>query len=143
MKYLGYILVLAWFYMILRYKVTLDYLQWKQGFQVDHVKEWTDFVIQLMPCYLGLAMMKYRNDISFGRAIRILIISAVLVASLWWLAFDGWFNTIRGFGFWFNGSVGSHDTSDYDKILRLLPDWGEAGLKISLIVTSIIFYIKK
>lgn len=69
----------------------------------------------------------------------------IMLAASWWLLFDGLYNIIRNYPWWFNGGHNDPtepDSSILDKWLSKLSDKWEAIIKIGLAGSLIIIYIK-
>ena len=56
----------------------------------------------------------------------------LLVLSVYWFAFDGLYNTLRGFGWWFTGSD-DPDDAQTDNLIQQLKQWQHIALKVGLI----------
>lgn len=66
--------------------------------------------------------------------------SALMVALLIWLLFDGLYNWVRGYGWWFTGSDDKDDAAT-DNILQRLKLWQHILLKIGLLLVSLAVYL--
>lgn len=123
-----FIAVLAW-------DIVTDYHKWLKGKVVNHTKEWWLRAALLFPA-VG----------SFAAALPIhwlkgCILSAAMIAFAWWLLFDGIYNLLRGFGWWFNGSKDAANDGWLDSLLMQMEDWQEALLKILPITILIFVYL--
>jgi hypothetical protein len=67
-------------------------------------------------------------------------VSLFLIGFLYWFLFDGLFNRIRKFDWWFTGSDGIKDAKS-DNFIRKLKVWQHQTIKITGIVLSLVVYI--
>lgn len=112
------------FVAVFSWDILTDYQKWLKEKAVNHTKEWWIRAALLFPS-VG----------SFAAALPVhwvkgCIISAVMIAFVWWLLFDGLYNKLRGFGWWFNGSKDAANDGWLDSLLMEMDDWQEALLKI-------------
>ena len=117
------------FLTILYLDVHSDYKKWKENKPVNHLKEWLFRALFLVPSTILLALPEF--------SILSVLYSVGVVGFTWLLLFDGFYNKIRGFSWWF---LGSEDLNDawWDKFQRKIPP---KILKISKIVVPLIFII--
>lgn len=100
------------FFCILYWDVTTDYKKWKNDIPVNHTKEGIIRSLLLSPVPLLLSLPFI--------TIWELVITIPLVGFMWLLLFDGFYNKVRGFNWWF---LGSEDKDDpwWDKFQRKIP----------------------
>lgn len=99
---------------------------------INHKKETLIRALWVTPVIILLYLAKhtgFQNSV-----IEDLFLTVFCVASLWWVLFDGFFNIIRNFPWWFTGTV-DKDESVLDNLKRKL---GPAGMKIVQIITAVI-----
>ena len=100
------------FFCILYWDVTTDYKKWKNDIPVNHTKEGIIRSLLLSPVPLLLSLPFI--------TIWELVITIPLVGFMWLLLFDGFYNKVRGFNWWFLGSE-DKDDSWWDKFQRRIP----------------------
>jgi hypothetical protein len=66
-------------------------------------------------------------------------ISSGLLASWYWFLFDGLYNILRGFGWWFTGSDDADDAR-FDDFLQKIPKWAHVLIKTGLIILFTYLY---
>lgn len=120
------------FLLVLRWKINRDYNLWRANKAVKHGKSWRLLVLLLTPSVIILAI-----PISIWG----IILTAPLIASCWWLTFDGWFNNKRKFNYWFTGSEDGKDDAKMDNLLQRLKKWQHISLKIGLILLFTSLYL--
>lgn len=118
---------------VLTWDLISDISKWRQGVPVSHTIEAVVRMALLIPAALLLSLKQNKVWLVFA-------VSVFMIGSFYWLFFDGLYNSFRGFGFWFNGSV-DPDDSFLDRILMKMKDWQEALLKIGLFASSVLLYI--
>ncbi len=65
-------------------------------------------------------------------------LSALMCASFIWFFFNGLYNVLRGYNWWFTGDAGGSFT---DKILKIIGPFAQKVVEIVLLFTTIILYI--
>lgn len=131
---------IIWFFCVLAWDIITDYNKWLKSRDINHTKEWWLRVALLIPSTI-LFTIPMSYDLPLFLAV--MLAPVFMQAFVWWLLFDGIYNKLRGFGWWFNGSDdGANKDSKLDIFLMRLKDWQEAVLKIGLAAGSIILYIK-
>lgn len=124
---LSILLGIIWFAGVLYWDVIDDYIKWKQNIALNHTKEAIIRGLLLLPTIVALSV----NEFDFFKLVIVL-----LMVFLWWLfLFDGIYNHIRGFNWWFLGSVDDNDALT-DKLQRKIP---LSILKVSKILLPLIF----
>lgn len=108
--------------------VYTDIKRWKKGVVTDDVKI----------SHIRGALLR-----SFGLAPVIFILgwqSIPAVGFLYWFLFDGLFNHIRGFNWWFTGSDDKNDAKT-DDFLQSISLTKQKWIKIGGTIISVILYI--
>lgn len=128
------------FFLVLRWDVYSDYKKWKNGIPVNHKKEALIRGVLLLPSISLLVLVKLiGNSFTFSNLILYLFLTVGMLGSLWIEFFDGWYNSLRGFKWRFNGSVDEDDALT-DRILYKIGDFWEGVLKIGLILLFTVLY---
>ncbi len=123
------------FFAILTWDIITDYRKWLKKRSVKHTDEaWLRVLLMIVPT----VMFCISHTPSFD--IWVLIDVALMEFFWFWLLFDGLYNKLRGFGWWFAGSD-DPDDSVLDDFLQANPVAG-AILKIGglLLFTSIYIF---
>lgn len=103
-----------------------DYRLWLKHRDVAHQKGAAIRLAALAPCGVCFTIAHPWTLVPAA------IITVAMIGCVYWLFFDGIYNKLRGFGWWFNGSPeGKTDDSLFDKFLRVLTDSAESFLKIT------------
>lgn len=127
------------FLLALAIELVIDYKAFLKARIVKHKTKPVKRFFMLLPSILCFTA---NHPFNWYEAMPIVII---MQAAVWWLLFDGLYNIIRNYPWWFNGGHNDPtepDSSTLDKWLSKLSDKQEAALKIALAVSSIIVYIK-
>lgn len=120
------------FFVILYLDVHSDYKKWKENKPVKHLKEWLFRALFLVPSAILLALPEF--------SILSVIHSIGIIGFTWLLLFDGFYNKIRGFNWWFLGSK-DKDDAWWDKLQRKIPLKVLKITKISIPLLLILIYI--
>jgi len=122
------------FFAILAWDVVTDYRKWLKQRSVNHTDEaWLRVLLMIVPTvFFCIAHTPAFN-------IWVLIDVALMQLFIFWLLFDGIYNKLRGFGWWFAGSD-DPDDSVLDNFLQEYPVAG-AILKIGGSILFITIYI--
>lgn len=122
------------FFAILAWDVITDYRKWLKQRSVNHTDEaWLRVLLMIVPTvFFCIAHTPAFN-------IWVLIDVALMQLFIFWLLFDGIYNKLRGFGWWFAGSD-DPDDSVLDNFLQEYPVAG-AILKIGGSILFITIYI--
>lgn len=118
------------FLIILGVDLWTDSRRIRKGLSIDHTRGAIFRALGLLPSTILLA-----NDLRIW-IVPGLIISDLLIFSLWWLLFDGFLNLLIGKPW---TSVGT--TSSLDKILSEMTAGERWFLKLSLILISAFIYV--
>jgi len=135
---LNIIIASVLFYRVLRKDVASDFTKWQNNIPVKHTKEWAIRALNLIPTLLFLTLPIYH----FSLDVLYKFISVCsLVAFVYLVLFNGWYNRKRNFDFWFTGSNDADDPIT-DNILQLLSKPVRIILQLAAIAVSLFFYIK-
>jgi hypothetical protein len=122
------------FLAVLAWDILSDYKKWLKNSSVEHTKEAWLRMLLLSPSIIGFTI--FHPVKHWG----ILVLSIFMVLSIFWYLFDGFYNKIRGFDWWFSGSI-DEDESKFDNFLRWLGGfWGKV-IKIGGIIIFTVLYI--
>lgn len=124
---------------VITVKLIYDYHLWLSHKPVNHKLEW---VLMDIACIPSIVLFALHSNLSFVLAI---IISALIVADFIWFFFNGIYNKLRGYGWWFTGS-GGKDGAITDKFLMGLKGWQQKVFEIVpliIFITIYIIYFKK
>lgn len=131
-------LAIACFATVLILDLRSDYLLWKRNKPVNHIRGAVIRTLGLIPSILILSLPM--TAMSFGQVfLKLLLVSGVIFGA-WWILFDGIYNRLRGYGWWFNGSI-DLDDAWLDKFLRNMPDWQEASIKLGIFLLFLTFLL--
>lgn len=121
-------LPIIWFLAVLIWDVTTDVKKWRAGITINHDKEAWIRVGLLIPSTIGFAL----------HGTFWLWPAAVLMQGfVFWFLFNGFFNLLRGFGWFTPATGGSTDDSRLDKLPLPL----QVGLQIGGSIVFTILYI--
>lgn len=127
--------------LVLAAKLAYDYRQWlKHRNQVNtrsitnHSLEW---VIMAAVCAYPVYWFTVHSSLPWPLAA---LDSAAMISLFIWLFFDGLYNKLRGFNWWFTGS-GESTAANTDKFLKRLPVWLQAVVKVGGVVATAVIYI--
>lgn len=112
------------FLLVLAADLITDYRLWKKNKPVNHKVGFIIRSVGLTPIFILLGAR-----------------SILLVGALYFLLFDGLYNLLRGFNFWFTGSNDKDDATT-DNFLQSIPLWAHIALKFALIIVGVIIFIK-
>lgn len=126
---------------ILAVKVVYDYYTWlekRNGINnksiTAHFKEWVLMAIASIP---SIILLCKESGLDWYLSAPL---AGLMIAFFIWLFFDGLYNKLRGFGWWYNGSD-EEDDAGTDKFLKSIPTWLQGVLKIGGLVLFITIYI--
>ena len=115
-------------------KLSVDYHKWISHKPVNHTKEW--WIIVAMEVPAGWLFVKY-SDILFPLSIPIV---AGMMMFWFWFLFDGIYNQLRGYNWWFTGSDDKDDPTT-DNFLQSLKLWQHIAIKIGGIILFTTLYL--
>jgi len=122
------------FFAILAWDVITDYRKWLKHRGVKHTDEaWLRVLLMIAPTIFFCIAHKPHFDI------WVLVNVALMQFFTFWLLFDGFYNKIRGFDWWFAGSD-DEDDAWLDNIIQAWP-WMARIIKIAGVILFITIYI--
>lgn len=125
------------------YKESMRYPIVGQRITINHKNETKIRIVLFMPVVILLMLHFDFSDLSLGwwiaAQVASLITSSFIVATFFWLLFDGFFNTGRGFNWFFDGTI-DKDEANSDNFLRGKKPIVELLIKLSAIGVSIFCY---
>ncbi len=115
-------------------KLFVDFKLWKKHKSPNHPKEWALLALFCVP-----------SIILFGKESQLdlyisLPLSAIMIAFFIWFFFDGIYNLLRKFNWWFTGSDDKDDAFT-DNILQKLKLWQHVLIKLLPLIASITYYV--
>jgi hypothetical protein len=116
---------------VLCWDLITDYGKWLTERKVLHPKEWWVRVALLLP---SIILYGWPRLLSMAAA-------ALMVAVYFWLLFDGLYNAIRGYNWWYTGTDDADDAKTDDLLQRLTLSQ-HILLKLGGCVAAIIIYLK-
>lgn len=120
---------------ILTAKLVGNYKLWLQRKPVKHKKEWVLMALGSIP---SIILFTLASDFFWYIAAPI---SALMIALFIWLFFDGIYNLLRRYHFFFTGSDDEDDAAS-DNFLQAIPTWVQVILKTIPLGILIYLYIK-
>jgi len=109
--------------LIILIKVFINYEDWLNARHVKHTKEWLYMAAASLP---AIFFFTKASALTWYYAAPL---SALMIAFFIWLMFDGFYNKIRGFNWWFTGSDDKDDAKT-DNFLQGLKLWQHVLIKI-------------
>jgi len=125
---ISFVAVLAW-------DVLTDYRKWLKGHGVAHAKEAWIRCLLLIPAIVLFTIAHKGNSWTS------LLYSVAMCFFVFWTLFDGLYNVLRGFGWWFTGSDDEED-ADTDNFLQSIPKWLHILIKLGGCAGGIFLYFK-
>lgn len=140
----------ALLYLVLRWDVFADFNKWVKNIPVKHRSEWLIRVLLVSPVIVLLYMAHP------DQGIWPVICTAIMVGSVWWLCFDGWYNWKRRtylkntgasynyykqFTWWFTGSDDGLSDSKLDRFQYWIGPILSKVVKVVLVVLTISVYV--
>jgi hypothetical protein len=127
--------------LILIVKIIYDYNAWLDRRNdindksiTAHFKEWVLMAVASIP---SIVILTKESGLVWYLAAPL---SGAMIAFFIWLFFDGIYNLLRGFNWWYNGSD-EVDDAKTDTFLKSIPVWLQAVIKIGGLVALITIYI--
>ena len=114
-----------------------NYKKWLKHISPKHSKEWWIMVVVNIPSIVVFTM---ESKLIWYFAAPL---SGAMIAFFLWLFFDGIYNLLRKYNFWFTGSDDKDDPKS-DNFLQSIPVWLQAVIKIgglALFLTLYIYYL--
>jgi len=112
------------FFVVLTCDLFTDYNKWLKNRSVNHTKEAWVRILLLMPSIVSFIWIHPGS--TFWASICVLLMEFFA----YWLLFDGIYNRVRGFDWWWTGSI-DPDDSNLDIILRNIGPLFHQIIKIS------------
>lgn len=129
------VLAILFFLVVLAFDLYSDYKKWITNRSVDHTFEAWQRGMFLVPSVLAFHMAIP------DREIWSILIVPLPIFFYYWFLFDGLYNKLRGYDWWFLGSDDSDDAK-LDNLLQAIgKTWGKI-LKIGGIIISTLLYIQ-
>ena len=128
------IIAIALIILILVIKTFYDFHLWKQHIPVNHPKEW---VVMAISSAYSIYYFGHHSSLAWWMSYTL---SALMCAAFIMFFFNGWYNTKRGFNWWFLGDLGPKSAISDKFFKRVGPFWQKA-IQIGLLIGSITIYI--
>lgn len=119
---------------VLAIKLILNYRLWLKHKAVKHSKEW---FIMAAGCIPSIVLFTKLSPLIWYLSAPL---SAAMIAFFIWFFFDGFYNVLRGFNWWFTGSNDTDDAKT-DNFLQQLKLWQHVLIKIGGLIIFITLYI--
>ena len=114
-------------------KLIYDYKLWLKKIHPNHALEWV--VIALANSYPIYLFAKASTlHLIYGA-----ILSGAMVAFFIWVVFDGLYNLVRGYHFFFTGTNDSNDAKT-DNFLQSLSLWQHVAVKVGGLGVLVVVY---
>ena len=123
------------FFAVLAWDVISDYQKWLKGRGVIHGKEAWIRCVMLIPAIVLFTVAHPGN--SWWH----LAYTLVMCFFVFWTIFDGAYNVLRGFNWWFTGS-NDPDDADTDNFLQSIPLWLHILIKLGGCAGGLFLYFK-
>lgn len=129
-------------------KVAIDYRQWLKKRNTVTSKSYTrhglEWVIMAILCSPAIIIFGNRASVDWlgsetANLAAQYLIPAIMIALFIWLFFDGLYNKLRGFGWWYTGS-GEKTAANTDKFLKGMPLWLHVAIKVGGLLAAVISY---
>ena len=115
-------------------KLILNYYHWLDNKAVNHSKEWIAMAVASLP---AIYFFTKASALPWYFPAPI---SALMIAWFIWLLFDGLYNKIRGFNWWFTGSDDKDDAVT-DNFLQSVALWQQKFIKVGGLALFVTLYI--
>lgn len=113
----------------------LHYRRWLKSRGINHKRTLMIRVVLLIPSTVWFTLSHPGQMVWTG------LLAAAMQGFFFWLFFDGLYNRLRGFDWWFDGGSEEKDSSQLDGMLAKIGDFGEKIIKISGTIISVGIYI--
>ncbi len=125
---ISFIAVLAW-------DIASDYRKWLRQKSVAHAKEaW-------LRCLLLIPSIVIFTIAHPGNSWWHLVYTLLMCFFVYWLIFDGIYNKLRGYDWWFTGSNDPDDAAT-DNFLQSIPKWLHILIKLGGVAGGVFLYFK-
>lgn len=122
------------FTLVLRYDIRSDYRKWLKNIPVDHSRDAWKRSLLLLPAMAFFIIAKGPGSWP------LMVYTISMMFFTYWLMFDGLYNHVRKFGWWFTGS-NDKDDAGTDNFLQSVPKWLHILIKLAGTAGSIAAYI--
>lgn len=123
---------------VLASKVIGDYKLWLKERHINHKKERWRWLLLALCCSPSIVLFTISSDFFWYIAAPI---SGGMCALFIWVWFDGIYNKLRGFNFWYTGTDDEGDAAP-DNFLQSIPKWMHILVKTIPLGILIYIYIK-
>lgn len=120
---------------ILVVKLVSNYNLWLKHKQVNHSKEWVFMAVASIP-----SIIIFKNYCTLPILFSVSI-SGAMIAGFLWMCFDGLYNLLRGYGWWFTGSEDGKDDAKTDNFLQGLRLWEHITIKCVFLFIPLFIYL--
>ena len=128
------IIAIALIIAIVVVKTIYDFNLWKKHIPVNHPKEWAFMAIGSV---YSIYYFGHHSSLTWLLSYPL---SALMCAAFIMFFFNGWYNTKRGFNWWFLGDVGNKSAVS-DKFFKRVGTFWQKAIQITLLIGSITIYI--
>jgi len=123
------------FFAVLAWDIITDYRKWLKQRGVAHTKEaW-------LRCLLLSPAIVLFTIAHLGNSWWHLVYAVVMCFFVFWIVFDGFYNVLRGFNWWYTGSDDKDDAGT-DNFLQSIPLWLHILIKLGGCAGGIFLYFK-
>lgn len=129
-----YLVAILLFVAVLIWDVITDYRKWLKSKAVDHKKESWLRIILLLPSMIFFIIAHSQNTW------WVFVDVWAMTGFVFWFLFDGIYNKLRGFNWWFTGSDDADDAGT-DNFLQTIPHWLHVTIKVLGMAASVTIYI--
>ena len=119
---------------VIALKLITNYRKWLRKRPVNHGLEWV--VMAALSAY-PIYVFTVKHSLPFYISGPL---SAIMVMGFIWFWFDGLYNVIRGYNWWFTGTDDADDAKS-DKLLKSMPFAAQAFVKFSALLLPTLIYV--
>lgn len=119
---------------VLIWDLATDYRKWLNRIPVNHTLEGVVRAVLLIPSLVFFLI--YRDPFTWW----LVPVTVVMVQFWYWLLFDGIYNRLRGYSWWFTGS-NDPDDARTDDFLQAIPQWLQIVIKLAGAAGGTILYV--
>ena len=116
-------------------KLVYDYKLWLKHKQVNHFKEWAFMAAASIP---SIVIFAKHSELP---AMFSIPICGGMIAGFIWMFFDGIYNLLRGYSWWFTGSEDGNDDAKTDNFLQGLRLWEHITIKSVFLFIPLFIYL--
>ena len=106
-------------------KLATDYKLWLKDKGINHKKEWWRWLVTAGTCAPSIILFTLSSNFFWYLGLPIV---CGMCAAFIWLLFDGIYNKLRGFNWWYTGTDDPGDAAS-DNFLQAIPTWTQIILK--------------